>query len=129
MTSRIDEMVAAARARFVRITPVDAAGEVAAGAVLVDVRLTEQRAADGVIPGALHLPLNSLEWRLDPTSTYRVPEARDGVRVILFCNEGYCSSLAALRLRDLGVDATDIDGGFQAWRGAGLPVVAQDAAR
>ena len=94
------------------------------GAALVDIRSEGQRAADGVVPGAHPVPRNVLEWRLDPASDHRNPRlARRGARVILICDEGYQSSLAAATLRDLGIDATDVIGGFQAWRQAGLPVV------
>jgi rhodanese-related sulfurtransferase len=90
----------------------------------VDIRSDRQRAADGVIPGARFVPRNVLEWRLDPESADRDPElARPDARVMLICDEGYQSSLAAATLRRFGLaDATDVVGGFQAWRAAGLPV-------
>src|SRR5436305_11701381 len=97
-----------------------------AGALLVDIRSELQRAADGVVPGAVFFPRNVLEWRLDPASGHSDPRVpgRDAV-VILMCNEGYQSSLAAATLKDLGfARATDLAGGFQAWRAAGLPVEA-----
>lgn len=112
----IDVMVAAARAELDRVRPPDLAGEVAAGAVVVDVRPVEQRQRDGALAGALIIDRNVLEWRLDPSSPYRVAEAtsRD-LRVIIMCNEGYSSSLAAVTLRRLGLHrATDLVGGFQA---------------
>jgi len=117
-------MLAEARRRLARMTAVEAAARVTQGALLVDVRTAEQRAADGVIPGAYVIALNHLEWRLDPTSDHRIPEARDhDIEVIVVCDEGYCSSLAAARLQQLGLrGATDLDGGFRAWRAAGLPV-------
>lgn len=92
-------------------------------AVLVDIRGDHQRDRDGVIPGAHVVARNVLEWRLDPACADRdehltTPE----IRVIVICDEGYQSSLAAAVLRSLGVDATDLEGGFQAWRAAGLPV-------
>ena len=89
-----------------------------AGALLVDLRIHEQREADGTIPGADVISLNHLEWRLDPTSASRIPRGDDhDVEVVLCCDEGYCSSLAAARLHDLGLHrATDMIGGFQAWR-------------
>lgn len=114
--SAIDVMLAAARAELDRVRPPDLAGEVAAGAVVVDVRPVEQRQRDGVLPGALVIDRNVLEWRLDPSSPYRVTEmtSRD-LRVIIVCNEGYSSSLAAATLRRLGLHrATDLVGGFQA---------------
>src|SRR5207237_200902 len=94
-----------------------------AGALL-DSRDDSQRAQDGAIPGALVIPRNVLEWRLDPSSRYRHPRAPNlNDQVILMCNEGYQSSLAAATLQQLGfTHATDLDGGFQAWRAAGLPV-------
>jgi rhodanese-related sulfurtransferase len=120
----VDELLAAARARLVRVDPATAKDRQDAGALLVDVRLFEQRSADGAIPGALVIALNHLEWRLDPASDARIPEARDhDVEILLLCDEGYCSSLAAARLHELGLHrATDVVGGFQAWRAVGLPV-------
>ena len=95
-----------------------------AGAVLVDIRSEVERYRDGVIPGARFHPRNVLEWRLDPASGHGDPELCDDLdrRVILVCNEGYQSSLAAATLQDLGFrHATDLAGGFQAWRAAALP--------
>lgn len=115
----IDELLEAARARLDRVTPEEAAAAVADGALLVDIRSESQRAADGAVPEAHFVPRNALEWRLDPASEHRDPElASYERRVILMCHEGYQSSLAAATLRDLGVDATDVIGGFQAWRDA-----------
>ncbi len=120
----IDDVLESARRRLTRITPEAAAAEQADGALLVDTRTYEQRTRDGAIPGALVIDRTVFEWRLDPASAHRVPEACDhDVRVIVICNEGYSSSLAAASLQDLGVvNATDVIGGFQAWRAAGLPV-------
>jgi rhodanese-related sulfurtransferase len=118
----VDELLAQARSRLERLEPEAAGRAMAAGAVLVDIRVESQRAADGVVPDAVYIPRNVLEWRCDPASEShdeRVPSDR---QVILMCDEGYQSSLAAVTLRDLGVDATDLDGGFQAWLAAGLPV-------
>jgi rhodanese-related sulfurtransferase len=122
--SRIDGMLARARARLGRVGPVQAAAEATAGAVLVDIRPAAQRAEEGEIPGALIIERNVLEWRLDPTSDARLPVATgDDVRYIVFCSEGYTSSLAAAALLDLGLRrSTDLEGGFLAWRRAGLPV-------
>jgi rhodanese-related sulfurtransferase len=114
--SAIGVMLAGAHAELDRVRPPDLAGEVAAGAVVVDVRSVEQRQRDGVVPGALVIDRNVLEWRLDPSSPYRVAEmtSRD-LRVIIVCSEGYSSSLAAVTLRRLGLHrATDAVGGFQA---------------
>lgn len=121
MTGRsIDDILAAARARLTRVTP----AEVPAGAVLVDIRPAAQRASEGEIPGALIVERNVLEWRFDPRSDARLPIAdRFDLPVVVFCSEGYTSSLAAAALQDLGLhEATDLAGGFQAWKRAGLPV-------
>jgi rhodanese-related sulfurtransferase len=120
----IDDLLAEARTRIDRVSPQDASTEMTDGALLVDIRSESQRAQDGVIPGAIHHPRNVLEWRMDPSSGHNDP-AVGGVerRVIVVCNEGYQSSLAAATLRDIGfARAADLVGGFQAWRGAGLPV-------
>jgi rhodanese-related sulfurtransferase len=119
----IAEILDAARARLSRVTALQAAAEAAAGAVLVDIRPAAQRAAEGEIPDALIVERNVLEWRLDPRSDHRLPIATYGLRVIVFCSEGYTSSLAAASLLDLGIArATDLEGGFSSWRAAGLPV-------
>jgi rhodanese-related sulfurtransferase len=125
----IDELLAQARASLQRVTPADAKGATASGALLVDLRPIEQRARDGEIAGALIVDRNVLEWRLDPQSAHRIPEIRShDDTVILFCNEGYASSLAAATLQQLGLHrATDMIGGFQAWRAAGLPTAGNDA--
>jgi rhodanese-related sulfurtransferase len=96
--------------------------------LLVDMRPIEQRARDGEIAGALIVDRNVLEWRLDPQSAHRIREIRSyDDAVILFCNEGYASSLAAATLQQLGLHrATDMIGGFQAWRAAGLPTAGND---
>ena len=114
----IDELVAAARARLERVAPEALESERLAGALIVDIRPLEQRQTDGALPGALVIDRNVLEWRLDPTSDHRVAESSDhDQRIVLVCNEGYSSSLAAATLQDLGLRrATDLIGGFQAWR-------------
>jgi rhodanese-related sulfurtransferase len=132
MSSRtIEDLLAAARDGLTRLGP-DAAHRAAAdGATLIDIRADSQIARDGTIPGALVIPRNVLEWRLDPSSDHRQPDA-PGVdaQVILFCDEGYASSLAAATLHKLGFRrATDLDGGFQAWSEAGLPVDPPSEAR
>jgi rhodanese-related sulfurtransferase len=119
----VDELLDEARASLRRVTPTEAARAAAEGAMLVDIRPSEQRSRDGSIPGALTIDRNVLEWRLDPAGAYRIPQvnSHDDV-VIIVCNEGYASSLAALSLQQLGLrHATDVMGGFQAWRAAGLP--------
>jgi rhodanese-related sulfurtransferase len=123
MTDTIDDLLARARARLRRLEPADAAAAAARGALLVDTRPEWQRYDEGEIPGALLIERNHLEWRLDPASDARIPEAVDhDVEVIVVCSEGYSSSLAAASLQDLGLHrATDLVGGFQAWKAAGLP--------
>ena len=120
----IDQVLDKARRRLQRVTPAQAAREQAAGALLVDTRTYEQRARDGAIPGAVVVDRTVFEWRLDPSSPNRIPEAADhAVRVIVICAHGYSSSLAAASLQDLGlVNATDVIGGFEAWKAAGLLV-------
>ena len=118
----IDQVLVDARERLERVIPEQAAQAVAAGAVLVDIRPAAQRAEEGEIPGALIIERNVLEWRFDPASDARVPQASYNLRVIVFCSAGYTSSLAAAALQELGVrHATDLDGGFLAWQAAGLP--------
>ena len=136
MTSRpagarsIDEILAAARARLDRLTPAEAFAESRAGAPLIDIRPAAQRAAGGEIPGSVVIERNHLEWRLDPASDARLPWVTGyDLRPIVFCAEGYTSSLAAAALQDLGLArATDVTGGYQAWEAAGLPT-ARPAAR
>jgi rhodanese-related sulfurtransferase len=120
----IDELLAAAREGLKRLDAARAHAAAAAdGAVLVDIRSDRQRAADGLIPDAIHVPRNVLEWRCDPASDHRDERlARRDRTVVVICNEGFQSSLAAATLRRFGVDATDVVGGFQAWRDEGLPV-------
>jgi rhodanese-related sulfurtransferase len=124
MPSTIDEILEGARGRLHRVQPRQAAEEQARGALLVDTRTAPQRANQGGIPGAIVIDRTVLEWRLDPVSPDRIPQATDhNVRIILVCAEGYSSSLAAASLQDIGlVNATDVIGGFEAWKAAGLPV-------
>jgi rhodanese-related sulfurtransferase len=120
----IDDLLSETREQIDRVSPAEAAAELRDGALLVDIRSESQRAADGVVPGAVYHPRNVLEWRLDPASGHDDP-AVGGLerRVIVMCDAGYASSLAAATLREIGfARAADLDGGFQAWRGAGLPV-------
>lgn len=116
-TKSVTELLEEARRRLVRVAPADLEAEQSAGALVVDIRTIEQRRRDGDLPGAVVIDRNVLEWRLDPGSADRIPEA-DGyrLRVIVVCNEGYASSLAAATLQELGLGrATDLIGGFQAW--------------
>ncbi|MCW2778168.1 MAG: Rhodanese domain protein [Frankiales bacterium] len=122
--SGVDRLLAAARARLDRVPPATAFDEQRRGALLVDIRPQAQREAEGEVPGALVLERNVLEWRLDPLSDARVPEAAADLRVLVLCQEGYTSSLAAAALQDVGVGAaTDVVGGFAAWAAEGLPTV------
>jgi rhodanese-related sulfurtransferase len=123
MSPTIDELLARARRGLERIEAAQAAAELAQGALLVDTRPADQRADGGEIPGATVIDRNVLEWRLDPASPSRIAAVSDyEVRVIVICNDGYSSSLVAATLQELGLGhATDVIGGFQAWRAAGLP--------
>ena len=127
MTRTIDDMLAEARTRLARLSPAQADEAVRAGAVLVDIRPAAQRAAEGEIPGAVIVERNVLEWRFDPASAARLPIAGYDLQVIVFCSEGYTSSLAAAALQELGVHrATDLAGGFKAWQASGRPVTGAD---
>jgi rhodanese-related sulfurtransferase len=122
----IHELLESARGRLDRLTAEQALAAALDGAVLVDIRSELQRERDGCIPGARFYPRNVLEWRLDPSSGHSDPGLEGALdrQVILVCDEGYQSSLAAATLQDLGfARATDLIGGFQAWRAAGLPVL------
>jgi ADP-ribose pyrophosphatase YjhB (NUDIX family)/rhodanese-related sulfurtransferase len=120
----INDVLAAAQARLDRLTPAQASARMREGWTLVDVRAADLRMRDGWIPDAVHAPLNVLEWRVDPASGSQNPGlAGHEDRLILICHEGYSSSLAALRLRELGyANTTDVIGGFNAWLASGLPV-------
>jgi len=119
-----DELVAKARARLRRLTAAEAAAAQARGDLLVDIRTAAQRLHDGDIPGAVVIERTVLEWRLDPTSPWRIAEATGAdLRVVVICAEGYSSSLAAASLQDLGLrNATDVIDGFDGWRSAGLAI-------
>lgn len=120
----IDEILDSARQRLRRLDPVQAQQAMSRGAILVDTRPLAQRQAQGSVPGALVVERNVLEWRFDPRSEARLPDASGyDVHLIVMCSEGYSSSLAAASLQDLGLhNATDLAGGFAAWAKAGLPV-------
>jgi rhodanese-related sulfurtransferase len=120
----VEELLADARSRLRRLGPLEAATRVASGALLVDIRPAAQRAVEGSVPGALVVERNVLEWRFDPASDARLPQATGyDVEVVVLCSEGYTSSLAADALRSLGLHrATDVVGGFHAWVAVGLPM-------
>jgi rhodanese-related sulfurtransferase len=124
MSKTVEQLLAEARRGLTRLGPLEAFEASRDGALLVDIRSESQRARDGHVPGSTHVPRNVLEWRLDPSSRWRdVALARRDALIVVFCDEGYQSSLAAATLNELGLDrATDMEGGFQAWRRAGLPV-------
>ena len=117
-THTIADVLAAARRRLQRLTPAETRTALGSGAVLVDIRPAAQRAAHGDVPEALVIERNVLEWRFDPTSEAALPVAHHDLEVIVLCQEGYTSSLAAAALQDLGVwRATDVIGGYAAWTG------------
>ena len=120
----IDELLDLVRSGYERVGPKEAEAAAAEGALLVDIRYAALREKDGLIPGALVVERNELEWRLDPQGSHRAPQAvSHDLQVVVICNEGYASTLAVASLRQLGLHrATDLTGGFQAWRAAGLPV-------
>jgi rhodanese-related sulfurtransferase len=121
---RLTEILGEAEAKIERLEPSAACEAMAAGALLVDIRGDAERARDGVVPGSLHVPRTVLEWRFDPAGAWRNVAAADVTRqVVLLCDHGYSSILAAAVLADLGyARAGDVIGGFEAWLGAGLPV-------
>lgn len=119
----VEELLAEARAEIDRLSPAEALAAARAGAILVDIRPLEQRRRDGLVPGATIINRNVLEWRLDPDGEHRNPAlARRDRRLILICDEGYQSSLAAATLRRFDLDACDVIGGVQDWKIAGLPL-------
>ena len=125
--SEVERLLESVRSGLTRLTPQDAHDAAKGGALLVDTRTAKQRARQGEVPDALVIDRTVLEWRLDPTSPNRIPEAVAGARVVVLCRQGYSSSLAAGSLRALGIDATDVIGGVAAWIAAGLPVHAGPA--
>jgi len=119
--SGVEKLLEEARARLARVDPAGARED---GAVLVDIRAESQRERDGVVPGSVFIARNVLEWRCDPNGSHRDERVAEPAHpLIVMCDAGYQSSLAAATLQELGHErATDLDGGFQAWRAAGLPV-------
>jgi rhodanese-related sulfurtransferase len=120
----VDQLLDEARASLQRVSPAEAERAAAEGALIVDIRPLELRVRDGVIPGALPVGRNVLEWRLDPIGAHRIAEVTSYEQVVVVvCDEGYASSLAAVSLQQLGLHrATDLIGGFQSWKAAGLPI-------
>lgn len=113
----IEEILAVARARLDRVAPEDLERELLNGAVIVDIRPVEQRRRDGTLPGAIVIDRNVLEWRLDPSCEHHIADITGyDTRIVIVCNEGYSSSLAAALLHDIGLNrATDLVGGYQDW--------------
>jgi len=121
----LDELLDDARARLERLTPPQALAATANGALIIDLRSDLDRARDGVVPGSIHIPRTVLEWRIACESSWRNPHLGGLERkLVLICDHGYSSSLAAATLIELGLDATDVIGGFEAWKEAGLPIAA-----
>lgn len=119
--SAVDEVLSRARALLARVSPAEVAS-LPADHLLVDIRPLHNRLAEGEIPGAVPIERIVLEWRLDPHGSHRLDGFTEETTVVVFCNEGYASSLAARDLRDVGLPkATDLVGGFRAYRDAGLP--------
>lgn len=113
----IDEYLETARARCERVAPEDLAEAVADGALVIDIRPERNRAEEGELPGAVIIDRGVLEWRLAPSSEWRSVDVAPGQKVILVCNQGYQSSVAAAILQDLGVEgATDLIGGYREWK-------------
>jgi rhodanese-related sulfurtransferase len=117
------DLLGDARARITRLTPAQAFEAASDGALLVDVRSERDRERSGVAPGSIHIPLTVLQWRVAPDSTWRNPHVRADMRLVVICEHGCSSSLAAASLVDLGLDASDVVGGFEAWKAEGLPTV------
>jgi rhodanese-related sulfurtransferase len=120
----IDDVLAASRAGVPRLSPAELRAAIARGALVVDTRTESHRRSQGEFPGALVIDRTVLEWRLDPTSPWRIPEATGpDLEVVVVCRQGFNSSLAAASLREVGLHcATDLEGGVEAWLAAGLPM-------
>lgn len=119
-----EDLLAEARSKIERLTPVQALEATRQGAIIVDIRCEGDREAEGRIPGSVHVPRTVMEWRADPTSDHRDVRIADfGARLIVMCNDGYSSSLAAATLRDMGfASAADMVSGYRGWVTAGLPI-------
>ncbi|PKW19714.1 rhodanese-like domain-containing protein [Saccharopolyspora spinosa] len=119
----IEHLLAESRAKLARVSPQEALALQQEGGLIIDIRPQSDRLAEGEIPGALTVERIVLEWRLDPAGGHRLDDLHPDRPVVLVCNEGYASSLAAAQAKTLGLSkATDLDGGFRAWKAAGLPV-------
>jgi rhodanese-related sulfurtransferase len=125
----IDHVLAKARAGLRRLTPQETEAARRGGALIIDTRTEAQRREQGEVPGALVIDRTVLEWRLDPRSEARIPEAVDhDIEVVVICRQGYSSSLAAASLQSVGLwRATDMIGGVEAWQQAGLPLTSGPA--
>lgn len=121
----VDDLLGGARARIDRVAPQQVLGAIEEGAVVVDLRCPDERLRTGMIPGSIPIARSVLEWRADPASPWRDDRiARPDLRVLLLCEQGYSSSLAASTLRELGFHRSgDVIGGMEAWLAHGLPVV------
>ena len=126
MSRGISDVLDTARARLKRVDPHETLAAQADGAIVIDIRPVELRRRHGEIPGAIVIDRNVLEWRLDPQSDWRLPFVQEGgydLKIVLVCQQGYASSLAAATLQEIGLyRATDLAGGFEAWQAAGLPI-------
>ncbi len=119
--SAIDGLISRLRSRYIRVEPLDLAKEMANGALVIDTRPVEQRRRDGELPGAIVVDRNVLEWRLDPSSPHRLPQVTPRSRVVVVCNQGFSSTLAAASLQSLGLpQATDLVDGYQGLLAAGV---------
>ena len=130
MARTLEQLLNEARGRIERLSPAQALAAAADGALIVDIRSDLDRERTGVVPGSVHIPRTVLEWRVAPDSPWRNPHlGRPGRPLVLVCDHGYSSSLAAATLVELGLDASDVIGGFDAWLATGLPVAAPGAPR
>ena len=120
---RLDDLLATAEARITRLSPAETHAAASAGALIVDIRDDGARQRDGVVPGSLHVPRTVLEWRLEPGGRWRNPNVEPDRWIVVLCEHGYSSTLAAATLVELGyARVADVKGGFEAWQAAGLPV-------
>jgi rhodanese-related sulfurtransferase len=125
MSRTLDELLDDARARIKRLTPSEALAATEIGGLIIDIRSDLDRERLGVVPGSVHIPRTVLEWRVAPTSPWRNPHLGEHDRkLIILCDHGYSSTLAAATLVELGLDAADVIGGFEAWQETRLPITA-----